>query len=277
MVREHWRDNHERQDPSKRRIYMFDLTGKVAFVTGASSGIGRASALALANQGAKVVVTARRLEKLQALAAEIKQHGHEALSLQMDVTKKEEIDAAIADTIKTFGRLDILLNNAGVAEFAAFLDMTEAQWDKTIDTNLKGYFWVSQAAAREMAKNPPAGGGRIINIASIASAGVGVGFPQIVQYCASKGGVVGMTEAMADELAPMGILVNAIGPGVIETEMTEGMLKDPKQAEALLSRAPLKRAGKPEEIAAAVVYLASDEASYTTGATLYVDGGWLAA
>ncbi len=256
---------------------MFDLTGKVAFVTGASSGIGRASALALANQGAKVVVTARRLEKLQALAAEIKQRGHEALPLAMDVTKKEAIDAAIAETIKTFGRLDILLNNAGVAEFAAFLDMTEAQWDKTIDTNLKGYFWVSQAAAREMAKNPPAGGGRIINIASIASGSVGVGFPQIAQYCASKGGVIGMTEALAIELAPMGILVNVIGPGVIETEMTEAMLKDPKQAEILLSRAPLKRAGKPEEIAAAVVYLASDEASYTTGATLYVDGGWLAA
>ncbi|OGG28221.1 hypothetical protein A3A64_00575 [Candidatus Gottesmanbacteria bacterium RIFCSPLOWO2_01_FULL_48_11] len=253
---------------------MFDLTGKVAFVTGASSGIGRASALALANQGAKVVVTARRLEKLQALAAEIKQRGHEALPLAMDVTKKEAIDAAIAETIKTFGRLDILLNNAGVAEFAAFLDMTEAQWDKTIDTNLKGYFWVSQAAAAHMAKNK---WGRIINIASIASGSVGVGFPQIAQYCASKGGVIGMTEALAIELAPMGILVNVIGPGVIETEMTEAMLKDPKQAEILLSRAPLKRAGKPEEIAAAVVYLASDEASYTTGATLYVDGGWLAA
>lgn len=255
---------------------MFDLTGKVALVTGASSGIGRASAIALANQGAKVVVAARRLEKLQAVAAEIKSRGHEALALQMDVTKKAEVDAAVAKTVETFGRLDILLNNAGVAEFAPFLDMTEAQWDKTIDTNLKGYFWVAQAAARQMAKNNPPTGGRIINIASIASAGVGVGFPQIVQYCASKGGVIGMTEALADELAPMGILVNAIGPGVIETEMTEGMLKDPKQAEALLARAPLKRAGKPEEIAAAVVYLASEEASYTTGATLYVDGGWLA-
>lgn len=253
---------------------MFDLTGKVAFVTGASSGIGRASALALANQGAKVAIAARRLDKLQALAAEMKQRGHEALPVQMDVTKKDQIDQAIAETVKTFGRLDILFNNAGVAEFATFLDMTEAQWDKTLDTNLKGYFWVAQAAAREMAKNKY---GRIINIASIASGGVGIGFTQIAQYCASKGGVVGLTEAMASELAPLGILVNAIGPGVIETEMTEGMLKDPKQAEALLSRAPLKRAGKPEEIAAAVVYLASDEASYTTGATLYVDGGWLAA
>ena len=252
---------------------MFDLTGKVALVTGASSGIGRASAIALAMQGANVAVAARRLDKLEALAAEIKSRGKEALALQMDVTKHEEVMAGVAKTVTAFGRLDILLNNAGVAEFAPFLDMTETQWDKTIDTNLKGYFFVAQAAAREMAKNK---WGRIINIASIASGGVGVGFTQIAQYCASKGGVIGLTEALADELAPMGILVNTIGPGVIESEMTEGMLKDPKQAEALLARAPLKRAGKAEEIAAAVVYLASDEASYTTGATLYVDGGWLA-
>jgi len=252
---------------------MFDLSGKVALVTGASSGIGHASALALANQGAKVVVAARRLDRLQALVAEIKNHGKDALAVQMDVTKKIDIDNAVSQTIKTFGRLDILLNNAGVAEFTPFLDMTEAQWDKTIDTNLKGYFLVAQAAAREMAKNK---WGRIIMISSIASAGVGVGFSQIAQYCASKGGVIGLVESMADELAPMGILVNAIGPGVIESEMTEAMLKDPKQAEALLARAPLKRAGKPEEIAAAVVYFASDESSYTTGATLYVDGGWLA-
>ena len=251
---------------------MFDLTGKVALVTGASSGIGRAAAIALASQGAKVVVAARRIDKLQAVAAEIKSHGKEALPVVMDVTKKSDIDNAVAETVKTFGRLDILLNNAGVAEFAAFLDMTEDQWDKTIDTNLKGYFLVAQAAAKEMVKNK---WGRIIMISSIASAGVGVGFPQIAQYCASKGGVIGLVESMADELAPMGILVNAIGPGVIESEMTEGMLKDPKQAEALLARAPLKRAGKAEEIAAAVVYLASDESSYTTGATLYVDGGWL--
>lgn len=252
---------------------MFDLTGKVALVTGASSGIGRASALALAMQGAKVAVAARRIDKLQALAAEIKQHGKEALPIQMDVTKKTDIDAAVALTVKTFGRLDILLNNAGVAEFAPALDMTEGQWDKTIDTNLKGYFFAAQAAAKEMVKNK---WGRIINIASIASGGVGIGFSQIAHYCASKGGIVGMTEALADEWAANGILVNAIGPGVIETEMTEGMLKDPKQAEALLARAPLKRAGKPEEIAAAVAFLASDEASYITGATLYVDGGWLA-
>ena len=258
-------------------VYMFDLTGKVALVTGASSGIGRASALAFAMQGAKVAVCARRLDKLEALAAEIKSRGREAIAIQMDVTKKTDIEAAVVKTVTTFGKLDILLNNAGVAEFVPFLDMTEEQWDKTLDTNVKGYFLVAQAAVREMVKNnPPVGGGRIINIASIASGGVGVGFPSIAQYCASKGAVVAMTEALADELAPMGILVNAIGPGVIESEMTEGILKDPKQAEVMLARAPLKRAGKPEEIAAAVVYLASDEASYTTGTTLYIDGGWTA-
>lgn len=252
---------------------MFDLTGKVALVTGASSGIGRASALALAKQGATVVVAARRVDRLTELAREIVGLGRESLPVLMDVTKKETIAATVSKTVEMYGRLDILLNNAGVAEFAPFLDMTEEQWDKTIDTNLKGYFLVAQAAAREMAKHT---WGRIVNIASIASGGVGVGFPSIAHYCASKGGVVAMTEALAIELAPMGILVNCIGPGVIETEMTDAMLKDSKQAAGLLARAPFKRAGKPEEIAAAVVYLASEEASYTTGTTLYIDGGWLA-
>jgi NAD(P)-dependent dehydrogenase (short-subunit alcohol dehydrogenase family) len=252
---------------------MFDLTGKVALVTGASSGIGRSCAIALANQGATVVMAARRIDRLQSLAQELTSKGKKALAVQMDVTKKEDIVNAVTKSVQTFGRLDILVNNAGVAEFAAFLDLTEDQWDKTLDTNLKGYFLVAQAAAREMAKNK---WGRIINIASIASGGVGVGFVSIAHYCASKGGVVALTEALADELAPMGILVNCIGPGVIESEMTEAMLKDPKQAASLLARAPLKRAGKPEEIASAVVYFASDESSYATGATLYVDGGWLA-
>ncbi len=252
---------------------MFDLTGKVAFISGASSGIGRASALALAKQGATAVVAARRVDRLTELAREIVEMGREALPVLMDVTKKETITSAVAKTVEMYGRLDILLNNAGVAEFAPFLDITEEQWDKTIDTNLKGYFLVAQMAAREMAKHS---WGRIVNIASIASGGVGVGFPSVAHYCASKGGVVAMTEALAIELAPMGILVNCIGPGVIETEMTEALLKDPKQAEGLLARAPLKRAGKPEEIAAAVVYLASEESSYTTGTTLYIDGGWLA-
>lgn len=250
---------------------MFDLSGKVVLVTGASSGMGRSTAIALANQGAKVVLAARRMEKLVALAAEIKSRGKEALPVQMDITKRSEVDSAVASAVSTFGRLDILVNNAGVLEYSPFLDMKEEAWDKVIDTNLKGYFYAAQAAGREMAKNKF---GRIINIASIASGGVGIGYPMISHYVASKGGIVGLTEALAGELGPMGITVNAIGPGAIETEMTQGITEQQKQG--MFARLPIKRIGTPEEIAAAVVYFASDEAAYTTGATLYVDGGWLA-
>src|SRR3990172_7768077 len=139
---------------------MFPLTSKVALVTGASSGIGRASAIALAMQGAKVAVAARRLDKLEALVTEIKSRGKTGVAIKMDVTKKDEIAAGVARTVETFGRLDVLVNNAGVAEFTPFLEMTEEQWDKTLDTNLKGYFLVAQAAVSQMAKNK---WGRIIN------------------------------------------------------------------------------------------------------------------
>lgn len=247
---------------------MFDLTGKVALVTGASSGMGRATALSLATQGAKVVVAARRLDKLQSLVAEIKNHGKDALAVQMDVTKKSEVDAAVAAAVAAFGRLDILVNNAGALDYSPFLTMTEEKWDLIINTNLKGYFYAAQAAAREMVKNK---WGRIINIASIASGGAGVGIAQLVHYTASKGGVIGMTEALAAELGQYNILVNAIGPGGIDTEMTKGA-----DMSSFFNRLAVKRIGRPEEIATAVVYFASDESSYTTGATLYVDGGWLA-
>jgi NAD(P)-dependent dehydrogenase (short-subunit alcohol dehydrogenase family) len=252
---------------------MFDLTNKVALITGASSGIGRASAIALAGQGASVAIAARRVEKLEEVKKEIEAKGGKALAIQMDVLKKEDIERAIAQTVQTFGKLDILVNNAGTALGAPLASLTDEMWDTTLNTNLKAYFHTCQRVAVEMAKN---NWGRIINIASIASGGVGVGFVGIANYCASKGGVVGMTEALADELAPMGITVNAIGPGVIETDMTKGIIEDPKQSEGMKARIPMKRFGKPEEIAAAVVYLASDEASYTTGATLYIDGGWTA-
>lgn len=260
---------------------MFDLTGKVALVTGASSGIGRACAIALASQGAKVAVAARRLDKLTTVVAEIKSRGKESLAIQVDITQKSQIEAAMAQIVSAFGHLDILINNAGVYENTPLATTTEEQWDKILDTNLKAYFFVAQAASRQMAKNNPlsaggGGGGRIINIASIASGGVGVGIAGGSAYVASKGGVIGLTESLAVELAPLGILVNAIGPGLIESEMTESIIKDPKMLEPMLNRFAIKRPGKPEEIAAAVVYLASDEASYTTGATLYIDGGWLA-
>lgn len=250
---------------------MFDLTGKVALVTGASSGMGRSTAMALAMQGAKVVAAARRMEKLQALVAEIKSRGKEAIAVQMDVTKRADVDNAVGIAVKEFGKLDILVNNAGVLDYSPFLDMKEESWDKIIDTNLKGYFYCAQAAGKEMAKTK---WGRIVNIASIASGGVGVGYPMLTHYVASKGGIIGLTEALAQELGPMGITVNAIGPGGITTEMTTGMTDE--QLKGLTTRLPIKRMGTPEEIAAAVVYFVSEEAAYTTGATLYVDGGWLA-
>lgn len=244
---------------------MFDLTGKVALVTGASSGMGKATTIALAQQGANVVAAARRFDKLQAL-----QNDH-ITPVKMDVTVRSEVDGAVALAIKTYGKLDILVNNAGVLDYSPFLDMKEENWDKVIDTNLKGYFYCAQAAAKEMVKNK---WGRIINIASIASGGVGVGYPMIAHYVASKGGIIGLTEALAGELGPMGITVNAVGPGAIETEMTQGITDQQKQG--MFQRLPIKRIGTASEIAAAVVYFASQESAYTTGATLYVDGGWLA-
>lgn len=245
---------------------MFDVSGKVALVTGASSGIGAGIAVTLAKQGAKVFAAARRLDRL----TELTKTNPNITPAKMDVTKREEVDAAVAFAIKTFGKLDILVNNAGVLEYSPFLEMKEEAWDKIIDTNLKGYFYCAQSSAREMAKQK---WGRIINIASIASGGVGIGYPMISHYVASKGGIIGLTESLAAELGPLGITVNAIGPGAIESEMTATITEDQKNG--MIARLPIKRIGKPEDIAAAVVYLVSDEASYTTGATLYVDGGWL--
>ncbi len=252
---------------------MFTLTGKVALVTGASSGIGRASALALAHQGAKIALAARRVDKLETLVAEIQAAGGEALAIPTDVLKQEDVQNAVAKTVATFGRLDILLNNAGIGSIEQTLDMTSDGWDKVVNTNLKAYFFVAQTAAKEMLKNKF---GRIINIASILSGGVGSGMAGAINYCASKGGVVAMTEGLADEFATQGITVNAIGPGFIETEMTASVQQMPDLYKGLLARIPMKRFGKAEEIAATVVYLASDEASYTTGATFYIDGGWTA-
>lgn len=250
-----------------------NLTGKVAIVTGASSGIGRDSALALASCGAKVTLAARRIEELKKVSLEIKNLGSEALPIKTDVLIKQEIENMVNETVKRWGKVDILLNNAGIVEFCPFLNLTEENWDKTLDINLKGYFLATQIAAKEMIKNKY---GRIINIASIAMGGVGVGFQAIAHYCASKGGIVALTEALAVELAPYNILVNSISPGVIETEMSKQILNDPQSKNNLLSRIPLKRAGKPEEIASLIVFLASDKASYITGANFIVDGGWLA-
>jgi len=251
---------------------MFELKGKKALVTGASRGIGRGIALALAKQGADVAVNYRsNAEEAEKVVAEIKAMGRDSFSVQADVSNKASVAKMFEEIKGKWGKLDILVNNAGIVQFAPFEELTEEQWDAVLDTNLKGQFLCGQQAVKLMEQ-----GGRIINIASIASGGVGVGFSRLSHYTASKGGVVALTENMALDLAKKGINVNAIAPGVIETNMTKEMLGDETTKRGLMARIPKGRVGKPEDVAAAAAFLASDEADYITGSVIYVDGGWLA-
>jgi len=253
---------------------MADLKNKVAIVTGARRGMGRAHALALAKAGAKVVVADISQEECEKVVEEIKKTKGEAMAVKCDVTKKEEIDQMIQTAVKEWGKLDILVNNAGICQFKPFLDMTEKEWDLTLSVNLKGYFLCAQAAAKEMIKQKA---GAIVNIASVAMGQVGVGFPNLAHYCASKGGIVAMSEAMAIELAPYNIRVNVISPGAIDTPMIDPVKQDKTSMEGILARVPLHRVGKSEEVSNAVLFLASEESSYMTGSVVVVDGGWLAA
>lgn len=253
---------------------MFNLTGKVALVTGGRRGMGKAHALALAGQGAKVVVTDVDASECLSVVEEIESKGGEAVSFKMNVADGTEVSQVFDEAVKQFGRLDILVNNAGIYFSKPALELTEEDWDKMIDINLKGQFLCAQRAAKEMAKNK---WGRIINIASIASGQVGVGIAGGAHYTASKGGIIGMSETLAVEWAPFGVNVNVIAPGAIDTPMVQAAQVPKEAMDAMLQRVPLKRIGRPEEVSVMVVFLASEEASYVTGATFYVDGGWLAA
>ncbi len=248
-----------------------NLKNKVAIITGARRGMGKAHAFTLAEAGARVVVSDISLEDCQKVADGIKKKGGEALAVKCDVSKKEEVEEMVKKTLDAFGKIDILVNNAGILSFKPFLELTEQDWNKIMDVNLKGYFLCAQACAREMVKQKS---GSIVNIASIAMGQVGVGFPGIVHYCASKGGIVAMTEALALEMTPHNIRVNAIAPGAIDTPM--GSSGDEKTMEGTLARIPMHRIGKPEEVSKAVLFLASDDSSYMTGSVVVVDGGWLA-
>ncbi len=253
---------------------MFDLTNKVAIVTGSRRGIGKGIAKALAQAGANVVVSDIDLTETQKTADEIAQEtGQETLAVKCDVTNKNEVEEMVTQTVARFGKLDILVNNAGITGMKPFLEMSEEDWDKVLDINLKGQFLCAQAAIREMVRQKS---GRIINLTSIVAGQVGTGAVQAAHYSASKGGVTALTETLAAEFGSQGITVNAIGPGVIETAMTENFLADDKMKQWMLSRIPKGRFGKPEDIGYLAVYLASDEADYVTGATIFIDGGWLA-
>lgn len=253
---------------------MFDLTDKVALVTGARRGMGKSHALVLAKQGATVAVTDIDQGECQMVVDEIIAAGGKAAAYRLDVSSAAEVKEVFAAVVEKFKQIDILVNNAGIYEPKPALEMTEEEWERTIHINLKGQFLCAQAAAIIMAKQK---WGRIINIASIASGQTGIGIAGGAAYTASKGGILGMTETLATEWASVGILVNAIAPGAIDTPMAP--VKDiPKEVlDPTLAKIPLKRFGKSEEVSAAVVFLASEEASYVTGTTVYVDGGWLAA
>lgn len=254
---------------------MFNLSSKVALVTGGSRGIGRGICLSLALAGADVAVNYVSSEtEAEKVVQEVRNLGRRSIAIRADVSQKKEVEFMISEVVSKLGKIDILVNNAGILSFEPFLEMKEETWDRMIDVNLKGQFLVGQAAAKQMVAQK--NGGKIINISSIASGQVGVGFPNIAHYCASKGGIVAMTETMALELGPSKINVNAIAPGVIESDMTKNMLVDEKTRQGLLARIPKARIGRPEDIGAMAVFLASNESDYCTGATFYVDGGWLA-
>lgn len=252
---------------------MFELRDKVALVTGARRGMGRAHALALAKQGARVVITDVDLNECQIVEGEVNSGGGEAICFRLDVSNAKEINQVFDEVVKKFGRLDILVNNAGIYVSRPALEITEEEWERMININLKGQFLCAQRAAKEMAKNK---WGRIINIASVASGQVGIGVIGGAHYTATKGGIIGMTETLAIEWAPLGINVNVVAPGAIDTPMVQAAQLPREAMDAMLQRVPLRRIGRPEEVSAMVVFLASEEASYITGATFHVDGGWLA-
>ena len=242
------------------------LEGKVAVVTGASRGIGKAIALKLASQGAKVVINYNGSEeKAKEVQAQIETEGGKAVIYQCDVSDYDACQTFIQDVVKTEGSLDILVNNAGITRDGLLMKMSEEDFDKVVDTNLKGAFHTIRFAARQMLKQRS---GRIINMASV----VGVtGNAGQANYAASKAGVIGLTKATARELASRGITVNAVAPGFIETDMTAVLSE--KVKEASVAQIPLGKFGSPEQVAAAVAFLASSDAAYITGQVLHVDGG----
>lgn len=243
----------------------FALTGKVAIVTGAAQGIGAACAKRLARDGASVAVWDTNEPAARAVCDEI---GDAAQFFACDVSRKSEVDETLSRTLAAFGRVDALVNNAGIFRSAPFLDVTETDWDAVIAVNLKGSFLVGQAVARAMASS---GGGAIVNMSSVNGV---TAIPEIASYNASKGGIDQLTRAMALALVDMNIRVNAVAPGTISTELARrAVLGSHAARERILSRTPMRRLGEPGEVADVVAYLLSAAASYITGEIVYVDGG----
>lgn len=251
---------------------MFSLKGRVVVVSGASSGLGAQMAKGFAEQGADLVITARRMEKLETLAAAIREMGVKCLPLKCDVTDSAIVNQVAGQVEKELGKVDVLVNCAGSAENAGVLDMTDEQWQFTIDTDLNSVFYVTRAFANIMKKNNY---GRIINIASMYGL-VGNSAIGTIAYHSSKGGVVNFTRAVAAELAKYNITCNAICPGYFMTELTESTLKTEEFSAYMRATVPLGRYGNEGELNAGAIFLASDEASYVTGTILTIDGGYTA-
>jgi len=246
----------------------FDFSDKVVVVTGAANGIGAACARLFSSSGARLALWDIDAAAAQALAAEL---GNEAKSIRCNVASRSEVEAATAATLAAFGRIDVLINNAGIFRNVDFLDHSEDDWDAVIGVNLKGAFLVGQAIAREMVKS---GGGAIVNMSSVNAV---MAIPTLSSYNASKGGIDQLTRAMALALVDRGIRVNAVAPGTIATELArKAVLSSAEAKEKILGRTPLRRLGEPSEIASVCAFLASDAASYITGEIVVVDGGRLA-
>jgi glucose 1-dehydrogenase len=245
------------------------LAGKVAIITGSASGIGQGIALRFASEGASVVIDYRgSADQAEATRAQIEAAGGKAITLQADVSKSAETERLVDETWKQLGSCDILVNNAGVEKHAAFLDVTEADYDMVLGINLKGAFFLTQAFVKRLsrAKLP----GSVINISSVHEDMV---FPNFSTYCASKGGMRMVMRDLAVELGPLNIRVNNIAPGAINTPINTALLNDKPKLDALLNSIPLGRLGKPEDVAGMALFLASEDGAYVTGSTFVIDGG----
>jgi 3-oxoacyl-[acyl-carrier protein] reductase len=242
--------------------------GKVAIVTGGTRGIGRAVAVALAREGAAVTLCARDLTQAEKVATDLRSSGAQALAVKADVARASEVEEVVEACLARFERVDILINNAGITRDGLLLRMKDEDWEAVLNVNLRGTFYCTRAALRPMIKQRA---GRIINITSV----VGVmGNPGQANYVASKAGIIGLTKAVAKEVVSRGITVNAVAPGFIETDMTESL--SPELKAQMLAQIPLGRFGTPEEVAALVIFLASDRAAYITGQVLHINGGlWM--
>lgn len=247
------------------------LQGKIALVTGSGQGIGRAVAVRLAQEGAKVIVNDLHDDnRAEQTLADVRAAGSDGCIVAGDIAAPQAGRRLIAEAIKQMGSIDVLVNNAGVEHNASFLDVTEEDYDRVLDINLKAAFFITQAFVSHLRDTQR--GGRIVNISSVHEE---LPFPHFTSYCASKGGMKMMMRNLAIELAPLGITVNNVAPGAIGTSINDRLLHNATELNALLGNIPLRRLGKPLDVANAVLFLASDEADYITGSTLYVDGGLL--